>query len=92
MPLPIVSMTYCPCSIAPKIAKTETKITAFLKEMSPQPTDVPTQLAVSFAPIFHPTYAPAPNKKTSVSSIAPSPLFRSDVIYLLTAHYECKIV
>jgi hypothetical protein len=44
-----------------------------LNEMSPHPTDVPTQLAVSFAPIFQPTYAPALNINRSMPSIVLAP-------------------
>jgi hypothetical protein len=52
-----------------------TRITAFLKEINPQPTEVPRQLAVSLAPMFHPTYAPAPNIMRSTGSIVPPPPF-----------------
>jgi hypothetical protein len=54
-------------------AKTDTIITAFLNEISPQPTAVPTQLAVSLAPIFQPTYAPAPSMISRMGSIMDYP-------------------
>ena len=59
--------------MAPIITNTATKIAAFLKLINPQPTAVPMQLAVSFAPIFQPTYAPAPSNKINIGSIAASP-------------------
>jgi hypothetical protein len=38
---------------------------------------VPTQLAVSLAPMFQPTYAPAPNISRSIASIVLTPPFHT---------------
>ena len=55
IPLPTVSMTLPPWTTAPRVANRATRSAALLKDMSPQPNVVPMQLAVSLAPIFHPT-------------------------------------
>ena len=41
--------------------------------MSPHPTEVPIQLAVSLAPMFQPAYAPAPSINKSIASIVRAP-------------------
>ena len=55
------------------ITKTATITAALRKLNNPQPTAVPMQFAVSFAPIFQPTYAPAPSNKIKIGSIKTSP-------------------